>query len=63
MTNSDNLCMNCMREIGTEKKCPYCGYHTESAQNAPFLPVRSVVGNRYLYWTPTARAPHTSAGT
>ena len=51
MTNSDNLCMNCMREIGTEKKCPYCGYHTESAQNAPFLPVRSVVGNRYLTGT------------
>ena len=37
-----------MHEIGDEKKCPYCGYHVETPQPAPYLPVRTVVGNRYL---------------
>ena len=48
MVSSENLCMGCMREIGEEKKCPYCGYHTDSAQSPPFLPVRTVIANRYL---------------
>lgn len=48
MISSDNLCMSCMREIGDSKQCPYCGYHTESTQIPPYLPVRTVVANRYL---------------
>ena len=48
MISSDNLCMGCMREIGNEKKCPHCGYHVDTAQNSPFLPIRTVVANRYL---------------
>lgn len=48
MISSDNLCMSCMREIGDEKICPYCGYHVDSAQISPYLPVRTVVANRYL---------------
>ena len=49
MINSDNLCMGCMREIGEEeKKCPHCGYHIQTVQNVPYLPVRTVVLNRYL---------------
>lgn len=48
MISSDNLCMSCMREIGEEKICPYCGYHVDSAQISPYLPVRTVIKNRYL---------------
>lgn len=48
MINSDNLCMSCMREIGSEKLCPYCGFHADSQQNSNYLPVRTVLGNRYL---------------
>ncbi len=40
--------MGCMREIGEEKKCPYCGYHVDSVQSAPLLPVRTVIANRYM---------------
>lgn len=48
MISSDNLCMGCMREIGDAKQCPYCGFHSESAQIPPYLPVRTVISNRYL---------------
>lgn len=48
MINSDNLCMSCLKEIGTQKECPYCGFHTDSQQIAPYLPIRTVLGNRYL---------------
>lgn len=48
MISSDNLCMSCMREIGDSKQCPYCGYHSASTQIPPYLPVRTVVANRYL---------------
>ncbi len=48
MISSDNLCMSCMREIGNSKQCPYCGYHAESTQIPPYLPVRTVIANRYL---------------
>lgn len=48
MINTDELCMNCMKEIGKLKRCPHCGFHADSPQTAPYLPLRSVVGNRYL---------------
>lgn len=48
MISSDNLCMSCMRDIGESKQCPYCGYHADSAQISPYLPVRTVIANRYL---------------
>lgn len=48
MISSDNLCMSCMREIGEKKQCPYCGYHADSVQIPPYLPVRTVIANRYL---------------
>ncbi len=44
----DGLCMNCMSEIGSAKQCPYCGYHTDSPQMAPYLPTKTVIGTRYL---------------
>lgn len=37
-----------MREIGESKQCPYCGYHADSTQIPPYLPIRTVVANRYL---------------
>ena len=37
-----------MKEIGNEKQCPYCGFHVDSQQPADYLPVRTVIGNRYL---------------
>lgn len=40
--------MSCMREIGESKQCPFCGYHAESTQIPPYLPVRTVIANRYL---------------
>jgi len=48
MISSDNLCMSCMREIGEKKQCPYCGYHADSVQIPPYLPVRTVISNRYM---------------
>lgn len=48
MVSSDNLCMSCMKEIGEKKQCPYCGYHADSTQISPYLPVRTVIANRYL---------------
>lgn len=48
MINTDELCMSCMKEIGDEKQCPYCGFHAESPQIAPYLPIRSTIANRYL---------------
>ena len=43
MMNTDHLCMSCMREIGDENQCPYCGFHADSPQLAPYLPLRTVV--------------------
>ncbi len=40
--------MSCLKPIGEQKQCPYCGYHSESPQISPYLPVRTVVANRYL---------------
>lgn len=48
MINTDNLCMSCMKEIGNEKQCPHCGFMTDSLQISPYLPIRTVVGNRYI---------------
>lgn len=48
MINTDNLCMSCMKDIGTEKQCPYCGFHSDTAQLAPYLPIRTIIGNRYM---------------
>ncbi len=40
--------MSCMREIGDAKKCPHCGYYADSTQISPYLPVRTVIANRYM---------------
>lgn len=48
MINTEELCMSCMKEIGKLKQCPHCGFHNDSPQIAPYLPIRAVLGNRYL---------------
>lgn len=48
MINSDNLCMSCMKDIGNLKTCPHCGFHSDTPQIEPYLPIRTVLGNRYL---------------
>lgn len=44
---SDNLCMGCMKEIGNVQQCPFCGFHNDTAAPAPYLPLRTVIGERY----------------
>lgn len=48
MINAADLCMGCMKDIGDEKQCPYCGFHKDSPQLLPYLPQRTLVGGRYL---------------
>lgn len=45
---AENLCMSCMKEIGSQKQCPYCGFHIDTPQIAPYLPLRTVIGGRYI---------------
>ena len=37
-----------MREIGREKQCPHCGFSADAVQVSPYLPIRTVVGERYV---------------
>ncbi len=48
MSNSEKLCMGCMQDIGDEVCCPHCGYIVGTPQIVPYLPVRTVVANRYI---------------
>ncbi len=48
MINSENLCKGCMRELGEESVCPHCKYSKGTSQAAPYLPVDTVVGGRYV---------------
>lgn len=49
MHNYNNLCMNCMREIeDSAAPCPFCDFDHTTIQSAPFLPMRTIVSNRYL---------------
>lgn len=42
------LCMGCMQEIGDRRFCPECGFDNAEKQQAPFLPYRTVLANRYI---------------
>ncbi len=44
----DNICMGCMNELYGEKQCPICGYHVDSPQISPYLPLRTLVGGKYI---------------
>lgn len=45
---AENLCMSCMKEIGFQKQCPYCGFRVDTPQIAPYLPLKTVLGDRYI---------------
>lgn len=49
MANPESkICMGCMKKIGDGSQCPYCGTDVHCTQPAPFLPLKTIVGGRYL---------------
>ncbi len=46
--NIDNLCMNCMSDMNGEMQCPNCGYNIDSPQFSPALPLKTIIGNKYI---------------
>ena len=44
----EKLCLRCMRKIGDSNVCPYCKDGSGEVQKAPFLPLKTVVGGKYL---------------
>ncbi len=44
----EKLCLRCMRKIGDSNVCPYCKDEKATVQKAPFLPLKTVVGGKYL---------------
>lgn len=47
MSNLDNLCLYCMNDKGEEEVCPHCGQKDNFEQIMPFLPLKTVVADRY----------------
>lgn len=44
----EKLCLRCMRKIGDNDSCPYCRKEDSVPQKEPFLPLKTVIGGRYL---------------
>ena len=44
----EKLCLRCMRKIGDNDFCPYCRKENSEPQKDPFLPLKTIVGGRYL---------------
>ena len=44
----EKLCLRCMRKIGSNSVCPYCRNEKSAPQKEPYLPLKTVVGGRYL---------------
>ena len=44
----EKLCLRCMRKIGDSNVCPYCKDESAEVQKAPYLPLKTVVGGKYL---------------
>ena len=44
----EKLCLRCMRKIGDSNVCPYCKDESEEVQKTPFLPLKTIVGGKYL---------------
>lgn len=47
MSKFDNLCKSCLYEIGDLEICPHCGYNQFEKQLPPFLPIGTVLEERY----------------
>ena len=48
MQNVENLCLGCMKDNGGADTCPFCGYHDDHLQTAPFMPPKVWLEDRYL---------------
>lgn len=46
--DKEKLCLRCMRKIGDNDSCPYCSKEESIPQSPHFLPLKTVVGGRYL---------------
>lgn len=44
----EKLCLRCMRKIGDSNVCPYCKNENGEPQRDPYLPLKTVVGGRFL---------------
>ena len=44
----EKLCLRCMRKIGDSNVCPYCKDESTLVQKAPYLPLKTIVGGKYL---------------
>ena len=44
----EKLCLRCMRKIGNNNSCPFCSKESSEPQTDPFLPIKTIVGGRYL---------------
>ena len=44
----EKLCLRCMRKIGDNDYCPYCRKENSEPQKEPYLPLKTIVGGRYL---------------
>lgn len=42
------LCFGCMNENNGEQICPHCGFDKNTVQSAPFLPLGTILQERYL---------------
>lgn len=42
------MCLRCMRKIGNNTTCPYCNGESNTPQEEFFLPLKAVVGGRFL---------------
>ncbi len=48
MTDISNLCMECLGLRNEAGVCPHCGKEEDISQPSPYLPVKSVIAQRYL---------------
>lgn len=48
MQNVENLCLGCMKDNGGADTCPFCGYHDDHLQTAPFMPPKAWLEDRYF---------------
>lgn len=48
MSEHKTLCMGCMEQIEQQGICPYCGYDSDSAAQAGYLPTKTVLDGRYI---------------
>ena len=44
----EKLCLRCMRRIGDNNVCPYCRNESSEPQTNPYLPLKTVIGGKYL---------------